>query len=324
MNKRERMLNLLPDGTRPDTTPAAFFLHFEPQFHRGAAAIEKHLEFFHATDMDFVKIQYEQPVAEWGQIETITDWGRIPRYDADFFAGMLQVADGLIKTSQAEALILMTLYSPFMWARRIAGDERLSQHIHDNMALVQKGLETLTANVQTFVRACIDLGIDGFYASTQGGERHRFPDVRLFEAMVKPYDLIIMNEINERCRFNILHVCDYQGAYNDFSRFVAYPGHVVNSPLQVNEQPIAPRAVATLFNRPYMGGMDRLGVLATGTPEQIRAEAEEVIRQAPERFILAADCTVPAETPWSNLRLAVDTAHQYRKTDMVQVSLTNP
>ena len=313
MNKRDLLLNLLRQDSPPAQIPAAFFLHFDPHYHRGAAAVDKHLEFFHATDMDFVKIQYEQPVAEWGQIETSADWAKIPRYDADFFAGMLHVAEGLVKTSIAEALVLMTLYSPFMWARRMAGDERLSQHIHENMALVQKGMETLTENVQAFVRACIDLGIDGFYASTQGGERHRFPDVRLFEAMVKPYDLIIMNEINERCRFNILHVCDYQGAYDDFTRFVAYPGHVVNSPLQVDDQPIAPKEVATLFHRPYMGGMDRLGVLASGTPEQIRAEAEGVIRQAPERFILAADCTVPAETPWSNLRLAVDTAHQYRQ-----------
>lgn len=312
MNKRERMLNLLQAEAAPDVIPAAFFLHFDPQFHRGAAAVEKHLEFFHATDMDFVKIQYEQPVTEWGLIETINDWAKIPRYDADFFAGMLQVAEGLIKTSIAEALVLMTLYSPFMWARRLAGDARLSQHIYENMGLVQQGMETLTENVQTFVRACIDLGIDGFYASTQGGERHRFADVRLFEAMVKPYDLIIMNEIAERCRFNILHICDYQGSYNDISRFLAYPGHVVNSPLQVNDEPLSLSTVAQLFNRPAMGGMDRLGVLATGTPDQIRAEAEGVLRHAPERFILAADCTVPSDTPWSNLRLAVDVAHGYR------------
>ena len=311
MNKRERMLNLLQNEARPDVIPAAFFLHFAPQFHRGAAAVEKHLEFFHATDMDFVKIQYEQPVTEWGLIETIDDWAKIPRYDANFFAGMLDVADGLIKNSLAEALVLMTLYSPFMWARRIAGDARLSQHIQENMALVQQGMEILTENVQTFVRACIDLGIDGFYASTQGGERHRFPDVRLFEAMVKPYDLLIMNEINARCRFNILHVCDYQGSYSDISRFLDYPGHVVNSPLQVNDQPLPLETVAHLFNRPAMGGMDRLGVLAKGTPDQIRAEAEQVLRQAPQQFILAADCTVPSDTPWGNLRLAIDTAHQY-------------
>ena len=36
-----------------------------------------------------------------------------------------------------------------------------------------------------------------------------------------------------------------------------------------------------------------------------------LIEQAPSRFILAADCTVPNETPWDNLKLAIDTAHAY-------------
>ncbi len=60
MNKRDAVLNLIEGGSTPGYTPAAFFLHFDPAFHRGQAAVDKHLEFFQATRMDFVKIQYEQ------------------------------------------------------------------------------------------------------------------------------------------------------------------------------------------------------------------------------------------------------------------------
>jgi len=38
-----------------------------------------------------------------------------------------------------------------------------------------------------------------------------------------------------------------------------------------------------------------------------------VLAQAPERFVLAADCTVPGDTPWENLRTAIETAHTYQK-----------
>jgi uroporphyrinogen decarboxylase len=62
-----------------------------------------------------------------------------------------------------------------------------------------------------------------------------------------------------------------------------------------------------------MGGMERLGTLATGTPEQVRAEAESVLQSAPERFMLAADCTVPADTSWDNLKAAVDAAHAFQR-----------
>jgi uroporphyrinogen decarboxylase len=62
-----------------------------------------------------------------------------------------------------------------------------------------------------------------------------------------------------------------------------------------------------------MGGLDRHGVLATGDRAAIRQAANEVLAQAPERFILAADCTVPSETPWDNLKAAVDAAHEFRR-----------
>lgn len=308
MNKRDRLLSLLDSGQAPDYIPAAFFLHFDPEFHRGRAAIDKHLEFFRYTGMDFVKIQYEHPPQQL-EIRRPEDWARLPRYGEDYFAEPLAVVDGLVRATKDEALVLVTLYSPFMWASQIAGDQLLRQHVHENLALVQQGMEAITDSVRAFVRACVRLGVDGFYASTQGGESHRFADVALFDACVRPYDLSIMEEIDGACIFNILHVCDYHGGYDDLTRFLDYPGHVVNTPLQVGDRRLSPREVSTLFNRPYMGGMERTGVIATGTPDEVRSAAESVLREAPERFILAADCTVPSDTPWDNLRTAIETAH---------------
>lgn len=67
-----------------------------------------------------------------------------------------------------------------------------------------------------------------------------------------------------------------------------------------------------MFRRPFMGGLDRKGVLLTGSPETIRRTAQDALRQAPQRFILGADCTVPSEVNWDNLRLAIETAHEYQ------------
>jgi uroporphyrinogen decarboxylase len=58
MNKRERLLSLTAGQPQPGYTPAAFFMHFDPTYHQGQAAIDKHLEFFRYTGMDFVKIQH--------------------------------------------------------------------------------------------------------------------------------------------------------------------------------------------------------------------------------------------------------------------------
>jgi uroporphyrinogen decarboxylase len=122
-----------------------------------------------------------------------------------------------------------------------------------------------------------------------------------------------MEEANRACPLNILHVCDYLRDYDDFSRFLDYPGDIVNSPLKLRDKYISPKEAARLFKRPYMGGLERKGIIATGTPEQIRQAVGAVLREAPDRFILAADCTVPGETPWDNLKTAIDAAHAYQR-----------
>ena len=108
-------------------------------------------------------------------------------------------------------------------------------------------------------------------------------------------------------------MCDYQLPYSSISRYADYPGQVVNASLELTGGKTTAKEVARLYNRPYMGGLDRLGLLAKGTKAEVIAAAESVLRDAPERFILAADCTVPADTSWDNLKTAIDTAHNWKR-----------
>lgn len=312
MKKRDAVLSLPDANTKPDYTPAAFFLHFDPAYHYGKAAVDKHLEYFRYTGMDFIKIQYEKVFPRIPAIQRPEDWADMPFYDLDFYAGPLGVVEGLVKAAKAEALVILTLYSPFMCAGHTTSDALLTRHIQENPQAVKRGMEVITDSLLRFVKAAIRLGLDGFYTSTQGGESGRFPDLVLFNECIRPYDLALMEEINRSCIFNILHVCDYQRPYSDLAPFRDYPGHVVNAPLDLTGGEISPTEVAALFGRPFMGGLNRKGVLATGTKEQVIQAAQSVLYAAPERFILGADCTVPSETPWENLKAAVDTAHKRR------------
>jgi uroporphyrinogen decarboxylase len=312
MNKRDVVLDLLDRSKTPANIPAGFFLHFDPAFQRGQNAVDKHLEFFRYTGMDFVKIQYEQVFPHIADIHKPQDWAKMPSYGLDFYEQQLQVVEGLVKAAKREAVVVLTLYSPFMCAAHTTSDMLVTQHINENPDAVKLGMEAITASLLRFVKACIHLGVDGFYTSTQGGEAGRWDDSTRFEQCVRPYDLVLMNEANAVCPFNILHICDYQRSYDDISRFIDYPGQVVNSSLEVGGHMLDAKQVSQMFDRPYMGGLVRKGVIATGTKEEIRAAVKAVITGSPERFILAADCTVPGETPWENLRTAIETAHEGR------------
>jgi len=308
-SKREAVLSLLDRGAKPGRVPAAFFIHFDERSRLGRAAVAKHLEYFRFTGMDFVKIQYERTFPARPEIRTPADWKAMPRYGLDFYAPQLEAVAGLVKALKQEALVLVTLYSPFMCAGHTATRELLVRHFEQDPDAVRQGLKTITESVLMFVRECIRLGVDGFYASTQGGEAGSPGDARFFKACVMPSDLAVMREINEACRFNILHVCDYVAPYADLSPFLAYPGHVVNCNPHLTTGALGLREVARLFGRPVMGGMDRKGVIVSGSQDEIRRAVGSVLDAAPERFILGADCTLPEDIGWENIRTAIDAAH---------------
>jgi uroporphyrinogen decarboxylase len=312
-SKRDLVLGLLDPATAPEGVPAAFFLHFDKEHHKGRAAVDRHLEYFRATGMDLLKIQYEHPLPPMPGLARPSDWSRVPRYGEEFFRDPLEVVSGLVAEAKREAVVVVTLYSPFMFAGQLCGADTLVRHLEEDPDAVAKGMRIVTDAVLAFARGCMDRGVDGFYASTQGAEVGRFRAAGVFERFIEPFDLEVWDLIERRCPCNILHVCDYHGIYDSLDRFRSYPGRIVSSGLELAGRAISPREAASTFGRPFMGGMDRHGVLATGPIPAIRKEAQAVLAASPERFLLAADCTVPSETPWENLRAAVDTAHAFRR-----------
>jgi len=122
----------------------------------------------------------------------------------------------------------------------------------------------------------------------------------------------LLREIDRTSAFNILHICDFEAAYADLTPFLEYPGHVVSCNPRLTTGELSLRELARRFDRPIMGGMDRKGVIGTGSDEEIRRATEDVLRAAPQRFILGAECTVPGTARWEGIRTAISTAHARR------------
>ena len=310
VNKRERMLQWLAGKTDPNYTPAAFFLHFGPEYKTGSAAAKRHLEFFRQTEMDFVKVQFEQTYERQPFLQNPSDWSKLKLQKIDFYEAQLQTVRELVNTAKKDALVLMTLYSPFMCAGHCATLPVLRRHLGQDPDAVKRGLDILTESQLIFARACIKAGVDGFYMSTQGSEAKQGNSPRIFTDYVKPSDLVAMKEVSAACPFNILHVCDYVAPYDSFDAVRDYPGQVVNCNPNLIGRKLSFQEISTYFKRPCMGGLDRHGILATGTNQQVEEEIKRVVKSAPRQFILGADCTVEGNTDWNRLNHAISTAHQ--------------
>jgi uroporphyrinogen decarboxylase len=313
MNKREVVLGLLNSDTPTAYIPAAFFLHFDPRDHHGQAAIDKHLEFFNHTGMDFVKIQYENLFPHRPDIISPADWKKMPCYGKAFYEDHWNIVEKLVAEAKKDALVIVTLYSPFMCAEHSVSRDLLSRHLLEDRDKTKKGIETITDSLMIFVKGCIERGVDGFYHSTKGGETHRFESSPIFDECIKPFDLALMDEINAQCEFNILHVCDNFGEYADFSPYLDYPGHLVSTPLKWGEKNLDLKEVAEIFNRPVMGGLDRHGIITKGSKNEIVATVNIVCDEAPGKFMIGADCTLPSDTDWENVKTAIDAAHNYKR-----------
>jgi uroporphyrinogen decarboxylase len=312
VNKRDAVLAVLDKSRRQPYIPAAFFLHFDDAHHFGPPAVEKHLEYFRRTGMDFVKIQYERTFPPIPTITRPEDWRKMPSYPLSFYEGQLAAVEGLVKAAKKEALVLITLYSPFMCAGHSTSLAGVTEHLQADPESVKKGFEAITDSLLRFVKECARLGVDGFYASSQGGEAGRFHDPSVFARCIKPFDLVLMGEMKRSCPFNILHVCDYNAPYADLSAFTDYPGHVVNCNPQLSGRKMAWSEVAQVFGgRPCMGGIDRHGVIAKGSKADIVREVNRALGEATRPFILGADCTVPSDIAWDNLEAAIAAAHAY-------------
>jgi uroporphyrinogen decarboxylase len=194
--------------------------------------------------------------------------------------------EALVKAAGHEAMVVVTLYSAFMCAGHATSRAQLVRHLEQDGEAVRPALERITDSLLVFVRECRNLGADGFYASTQGGEAGTFRDPALFARYVTPCDLRLMREVNALFAFNILHVCDYEAPYADLSPFTAYPGHLVSCSTRLSTGESSLRDLARLFGRPILGGMDRKGVIATGSDDEVRRAAEAVLRAAHLRGFL--------------------------------------
>jgi uroporphyrinogen decarboxylase len=310
-SKRDLMMQVLDMSSKPNYIPAGFFMHFGVT---GDAAIKAHVDYFRATGMDFLKIQFDElSLPKNNQISSPKDWAKMPVLPETWFEPALYLLRNLIKEVKSEALVIQTLYSPYQLAKQAVPWNLIVEHVKQDAESVCRGMENITLSILNFINAAARAGVDGFYMCSQGGETNRIADLPHFYRVIKNFDMIIFKEAGQLVPFNIMHLCDYDGSYADFaSHFQDYPGQVINVPLSADNKPLSLLQAAEIFKRPVMGGLDRHGVISTGTSEDVRKATIEVLKNAPANMILGADCTVDRKTPVENLKAAIDTAHRFR------------
>jgi len=64
-----------------------------------------------------------------------------------------------------------------------------------------------------------------------------------------------------------------------------------------------------IFNRPIFGGLEKRGPISKDSKSSLIHTASAVLNNAPEQFILGAECALLGDIDWKMVRAAVDLAH---------------
>ncbi len=131
---------------------------------------------------------------------------------------------------------------------------------------------------------------------------------RLYRQSALPFEKRLIAELKHSVRLPVsLHVC---GDTRTILADLATSGADV---LELDHQVALSAAAAAVGpNVAIWGNLDTVGLLARGTPAQVRRATRQLLdavgRCGHRRFVLSSGCTLAVETPAENLQAMLDTA----------------
>ncbi len=318
MTGRERVAAAIA-GKPVDRVPIALWRHFPQHDQKAETMARAHVEFQARWQWDFLKVTPASGYYgdDWGlrggfkpnregtrhftdrPIKKAADWSRLKSLDvtAGVYGRELH-ALRLIREALPEVLILSTVFSPLTIAGTLSGPEASLRYLRENPDDLHRGLETITDVTARFAAESLAAGADGiFFATAAASTQHL--SVEAYEEFGRPYDLRVLDAVSG-AELRILHV---HGLDIMFDALTDYPVDVINW----HDRRTAPTLAEARhrFSGCLAGGINELGALSSGTPDQVAGEVGEAVAQTGGlQHIVAAGCTIPIDVTDERLTAA--------------------
>ncbi len=218
----------------------------------------------------------------------------------------------LVKQGIGGAHFLQTVFSPlsvlaFLVARPAqhtieqavqAQYDGLRKAMQENPRGVHAALKNIATTLAQYSAANVEAGASGLFFAIVKLARQGVLTESEYAEFGTPYDLQVLEAV-QGAPFNLLHVC---GAYAYLDALQDYPMHALNwASVGQHNSTVGQESKRT--KEAVVGGVDELGVLQTGTPDQVIAEAQTAIRETNGRhLLLTPGCGTNVDVPEANLR----------------------
>jgi uroporphyrinogen decarboxylase len=194
--------------------------------------------------------------------------------------------------------VIQTVFSPLSQAKNLVGAEALPVHLREHPNELNAALKDITETTLRFVEAALKIGIDGIFYAVQLASTRNFSEAE-YREFGEPYDRQILEAV-QSLWLNVLHL---HGEPVMFDLIAQYPAQVIN--WHDRETPPSLSAGQDKFNGAVCGGWRQWETMVLGTPDSVRAEAQDALAQTGgRRLILGTGCVTPTTAPRANLRAA--------------------
>ena len=307
-------------GAVPDRPPVALWRHFpvDDQTPEGLAAATAYFQ--NTFDFDLIKVTPTSSfcIKDWGvedhwagnpegtrdytrrAIHHPEDWRKLPRLDprAGHLGGQIRCLRQISDEFASRVPVIQTIFSPMSQAKNLIGPEKLLVHMRQYPDALHEGLRRITQTTLDFLQEALKTGIDGVFYAVQHGQYGLLSEGE-FSSFCRDYDLQILQAARD-CWLNLLHL---HGDAVMFEAVQDYPTAIINwhdRETQPNLKDALKRTQGAVC-----GGLRQWETMVLGTPEQVRAEAEDAIQQTEGlRFILGTGCVLPTTAPYGNILAA--------------------
>ncbi len=313
-------------GTREDCVPVSLWKHYHLRDRAPALLAQATMALYHQFDFDLIKLTPSglYGVQDWGvglqfgrdddtapvvihsPIRTAADWLSLPVLDP--YSGALQreleMCQHISQLTEGRVPFMMTLFSPLTLAQKLAGDQ-VYDHLRQEPAKLHQGLAVIRDTVVAYARACLAIGVPGYFLATQQAQKGLL-SLDEYREFGLAYDQDVVEVIRE-APVRMLHVCGTDIMLEEAARLevssLSWAAGETNPTL----------AEARAFSDKALAGGLNLETLATGTVQETESMVRTVLADGiGPALILAPDCVVKGPSPDANLAAAVAAARNGR------------
>ena len=247
------------------------------------------------------------PVIDEPPVNSLEDWQRLRLVNREVMDDQVRALKLVVEGLGDRVPVLQTVFSPLSVGSYLVGREnrKLVREMRANPEVVLPALDRIADALIEFSGKSVAAGAAGIFYAISGFATPDAMPVEVYDELVFPTDLRIVQALPSAAWFNVVHLC---GSHVNMDVGRRLPVQAVSYSMHNKGNPALGEA-RRLTGKAVMGGLEQRKVLAGGPAETIERQVREAIGSTGGRgLLLAPGCSVPPRAPDVNLRTMMQAA----------------